>query len=104
MNGNKLKPQLGMIVRSKAGRDAGRFFIVIGFTPEGYAMICDGSTHTVEKPKKKKVRHLEVQPVYVSSILEKIEASKPLFNHEVRKGLQSNGFALRGCGPEIKED
>ena len=47
----------GQVVRSKAGRDKGRLFVVIKV--EGlYAFVADGSLRKIEKPKKKKMKHL----------------------------------------------
>lgn len=51
--------KIGTIVRSTAGRDAGRLMTVVGFPREGYCFICDGRLRKVEQPKLKKLRHLE---------------------------------------------
>ncbi|MGN0452347.1 MAG: hypothetical protein ACI4GZ_00940 [Ruminococcus sp.] len=48
----------GSVVRAKAGRDKDMFFIVLK-TEEGFAYICDGRRRKVEKPKKKKLIHLQ---------------------------------------------
>lgn len=47
----------GSIVRAKAGRDKGRFFVVLRLEAN-YAYIADGKTRRIEKPKKKKLIHL----------------------------------------------
>lgn len=47
----------GMIVKSIAGRDCGRFFLVMD-TDAQFAYLADGRMRLIEKPKKKKVRHL----------------------------------------------
>ena len=47
----------GMIVRSRAGRDAGRWCVVIGLE-ENFALIADGDLRPLEKPKRKKLMHL----------------------------------------------
>ena len=46
-----------MIVRSRAGRDAGRWCVVIGLE-ENFALIADGDLRPLEKPKRKKLMHL----------------------------------------------
>lgn len=48
----------GQIVKSKAGRDAGRHFVIFEVLDEDYVQIVDGDLRKVEKPKKKKRRHL----------------------------------------------
>lgn len=47
----------GMIVRSRAGRDADRWCVVIGLE-ENFALIADGDLRPLEKPKRKKLMHL----------------------------------------------
>ena len=49
--------QKGSIVRAKAGRDKGKFFVVLS-TQDGYALIADGRRRRVEHPKRKKLIHL----------------------------------------------
>lgn len=46
------------VVVSLKGHDKGRLFAVIGFAGEGYALIADGKVRRLEKPKKKKLKHL----------------------------------------------
>lgn len=50
--------KIGSIVRSKAGRDKGMLFITVGLE-DGYAYVSDGKLRRVEKPKKKKLKHLQ---------------------------------------------
>ena len=47
----------GQLVRSKAGRDKGRLFAVIGI--EGQMLfLADGSLRKLDRPKAKKIRHV----------------------------------------------
>ena len=43
-----------------AGHDKGRAFAVLSFESEGFALIADGRARKVERPKKKKLKHLKV--------------------------------------------
>ncbi len=49
---------VGMLVYSKAGRDKQKMFLVLE-VENGYAYIADGETRKAEKPKKKKLIHLQ---------------------------------------------
>ena len=49
---------IGSVVRSRAGRDSGRDFLVIGILDEEYVLLADGDLRKAEKPKKKKIKHL----------------------------------------------
>lgn len=48
----------GTVVFSKAGRDKNNMFIVLS-VDEKFAYITDGDLRKVEKPKKKKLIHLQ---------------------------------------------
>jgi ribosomal protein L14E/L6E/L27E len=50
---------VGRVVRSKAGRDSGRMFLVVGVADDEHLLLADVDLRKVEKPKKKKLRHLE---------------------------------------------
>ena len=60
---------LGKIVLSKQGRDKGRYFMVVSVIDDNHIGIADGVTHKVEKPKKKKLKHVTFT---------QYEATKPL--------------------------
>ncbi len=47
----------GSVVQSKAGRDKGRFFLVVEVEND-HALIADGDLRKLNKPKRKKLRHL----------------------------------------------
>lgn len=53
---NKIVP--GAVVKSKAGRDKFRHFVVIEVIDEEYVTIADGDLRKVDAPKKKKIKHL----------------------------------------------
>ena len=51
---------LGQLVVSLAGRDKGCICAVVGMSDdEGFVLIADGKVRKVEKPKKKKLKHLK---------------------------------------------
>ena len=51
---------IGAVVQSKTGRDRYRLYVIVGVTEDGRALIANGRLHTLEKPKKKNLRHLRV--------------------------------------------
>lgn len=51
---------IGAVVKSKTGRDRYRLYVIVGVTEDGRALIANGRLHTLEKPKKKNLRHLTV--------------------------------------------
>ena len=86
--------ETGRIVRSTQGRDKGKYFIVLENIGGGYVMMADGLNHTLEKPKKKKTKHLYAKP-----LLEDLMAARPeggkLQNSDLRRLLEKNGFAVQ---------
>lgn len=49
----------GMLVRSKAGHDTGKVYIIVEST-NAYALVADGRIRTLANPKKKKFKHLQI--------------------------------------------
>jgi ribosomal protein L14E/L6E/L27E len=80
---------VGKIVCSKAGRDKGKFFIILSVLDDKYVYICDGSLRTVEKPKKKKVKHLNFTNSVAEEIRDLLILNKKINSAAVRKILQS---------------
>ena len=80
---------LGDKVCSTAGRDAGKCFFVVGILDEQYVLISDGKTHKVDKPKKKKIKHL-VYEGFLDEIKQKLITNVALTNPMVRKALKLN--------------
>lgn len=50
--------KVGSIVRSIAGHDKGSLQLVVSIR-DGYAYVADGKLRKIEKPKKKKLKHLQ---------------------------------------------
>ena len=80
----------GQIVFSKRGRDKGKAMIVIVFDGE-YAYLVDGVLRLLEKPKKKKAKH--IQPT--KSIVDLVPpCGRALQDADIRKHLAE--FVQRG--------
>ena len=78
---------LGQVVYSKAGRDAGKIFIITGIIDASYVYISDGDLRRVENPKKKKIKHLVITKDIIDSITQKVSADIRITNAEIRKAL-----------------
>ena len=63
-----VRTETGMLVRSLAGHEKDRLYIIIR-QDEEYVWLVDGRNRTMEKPKKKKKKHTTTQPqvVYYTS-------------------------------------
>jgi ribosomal protein L14E/L6E/L27E len=69
---------VGMLVYSKAGRDNKNLFLVLE-VENGYAYIADGDMRKSEKPKKKKLIHLQKTNYIFDNV------SKDIENFEIRR-------------------
>jgi ribosomal protein L14E/L6E/L27E len=78
---------LGVVVYSKAGRDIDRKFIIMDIINEEYVYISDGDLRKVEKPKRKKIKHL----IITDRVFDDVLSKKIVSNSEIRKFLQSLG-------------
>ena len=75
--------QLGNVVKSIAGHDEGKYYIVIK-TDGDFAYLVDGKCKTIEKPKKKKLKHLKE-----TKLLSDLTKYDPIYDAHVRKELKS---------------
>lgn len=91
---NDLDFQIGRVVYSKKGRDAGRYFLVTALGDD-CAYICDGQIRKLSKPKRKNLKHLEPKPYILEGIRDKLLANVKVFDSEVRNALESLGLNIR---------
>lgn len=82
-----LEFQVGQIVKSKAGRDKNHYFIIIEDLGE-YVYLVDGHLRKLEKPKKKKKKHLQTINVIVNDLKEQIIEGYKITNADIRKALE----------------
>jgi len=86
-------PCIGSVVISKAGRDANRFFVVIGYSDDKkHVLIADGSLRKVDNPKKKQLKHISIKGVVIPVIKETIESGGKVFDYELRSHLNALGY------------
>lgn len=81
--------EIGRVVISRSGRDQGRMFLIVGILEEPYVLIADGALRRLKKPKKKKLRHLSLQPDVLEGIGEKLKQGSKVFDAELRSALKN---------------
>ena len=78
------------IVRSVAGRDQGKLFIVLAVEGE-YLLLADGKRRKVSRPKAKKLGHVrqltEVRQEYDHPAIQKLRQGEPVSDRELRRAL-----------------
>ena len=78
----------GQIVKSKAGRDRGKIFIICDVIDESYVLVCDGELRKLSLPKKKKIKHLIIYNTVLTEFAEKLQSNENLNDAFVRKLLE----------------
>lgn len=85
--------EIGRVVYSKAGRDAGSHYVVVGIIDGEYVAIANGCLRKVDNPKKKKIKHLTARPECIASVQAKLQEGKFVFDSELRNCLEAAGYA-----------
>ena len=82
------KPDINIsdVVVSTAGRDAGDWFYVINEDPV-YLLLANGRDRTLEKPKRKKRKHVAKVLRSETRVAEKLRHGDKVLNGELRRDL-----------------
>jgi len=86
---NRFPVEVGRVVQSRAGRDAGREFLVIRELDQAYVLIADGGLRTIDRPKKKKRRHLLPTARLDANLREKLLGGELVSDKEIRQSLSN---------------
>ena len=78
--------QIADVVRTTAGRDKGKLFYVIETDPV-FLNLVNGKDRTLEKPKRKKRRHIEKVLRSETRVAEKLRNGDKVLNSELRRDL-----------------
>lgn len=92
-----MQAQLGQLVTSTAGRDAGQQFLVVGFEGDR-VLVADGKKRRVKRPKAKNIRHLWVHSIVAEEIRSKLLANDPVSDEEIQAALER----LQGDGEGVE--
>ena len=78
--------KVGQVVKSKAGRDKDKLFIVLDIVDDFYVSLVDGRLRKLETPKLKNIKHLAIYKSVVDDLSEK-KAKKQINNSYIREVL-----------------
>ncbi len=83
------------VVMSTAGRDQGKLFYVIGTDPV-YLTLANGKDRTLEKPKRKKRKHIQKVLRSETRVADKIRNGDKVLNSELRRDLAYLSREMQG--------
>ncbi len=95
--------EIGRVVLSTQGRDRSRLFVVIDVTDDDYVLMADGDLRGVERPKRKKTKHLHAKPFLFPELSKKLRTNTAVLNSELRTFLKETAAqtlptSKEGCG------
>ena len=80
--------KVGSVVLSTAGHDSGNYFVVVELENTEYVKICDGKTRPLEKPTRKKIKHIKDTFLVVEEIANKLNGNKVIHNKNIQTALK----------------
>jgi len=84
----------GRVVLSLAGRDEGRYFVVLQQLDDQHVLLADGDTRKHQHPKKKKIKHLKPCPHRMEGLPQLLQ-TKQLQDAQLRKALTGFGLNIK---------
>ena len=79
--------ELGSVVRSLAGRDQGRLFVVIQEVDSDFVMVANGKLRGMDRLKKKRRKHLKPTGTVIEELRDRLANGGTAEDHEVRSWL-----------------
>ncbi len=79
--------EVGQIVYSKSGHDKGGTFVILSVEGK-YVYLADGKNRSLEKPKRKKINHIQPTKFVSRSLQQKLNQKSYLLNADIVKVLR----------------
>ena len=80
--------KIGEFAKSKAGHDKEEIFIIIN-KEEEYVYLVDGKSRILDKPKKKKIKHIQVINQIDEELQRKLETNLILRDEDIKRAKKS---------------
>lgn len=78
----------GRLVSSTAGRDYGKFYLILSVLSPKMVAVVNGEERPVCSPKKKNIKHLKLYPHLATGITEKKNTGQKITDLEIKKALE----------------
>ena len=78
---------IGCFARSIAGHDKGTVYVIISADAE-YVYLSDGRLKTIDKPKKKKIKHMQLANIKDSNIESKQKKQIKLIDEDIKRAIK----------------
>ncbi|MGE5581653.1 MAG: RNA-binding protein [Bacillota bacterium] len=78
----------GQLVRSTAGRDRNRYYLILGLLNDHFIEVVDGFSHPVAKAKKKNLKHVKVLMLIAREIEEKVLKGESIADSQISSAIK----------------
>lgn len=79
---------IGRFAVSRAGHDKDALYVIISRDAQ-YVYLCDGKYHTLEKPKKKSMKHVTIcEKGVLPDLQQRIINKDKIFDHEIKYAIK----------------
>ena len=82
-----MKKEIGGFAVPKAGHDRGKLYVIVGYE-DGKYLLADGKRRTLEKPRRKQRKHLEILHVQGGLSELFLEEMCPVRNEEIKRAIK----------------
>lgn len=82
---------VGQIVKSKAGRDKNRLFLVLDIIDENFVLLVDGDLRKVDSPKMKKVKHIAKVNQCCYDLRAELDCGRSITDEWIRREIDKLG-------------
>ncbi|MDR5588167.1 MULTISPECIES: hypothetical protein [Clostridium] len=87
---------IGKIVLSKAGRDIEHLYVIVRQLDDKYVLLSNGNTKTVNKPKKKKLKHLNILEKVDEQLKSSIQVCDKSTDLKIKRFLKLRSIVKEG--------
>ncbi|MBE3599013.1 MAG: KOW domain-containing RNA-binding protein [Limnochordaceae bacterium] len=92
------RPRLGQLVTSRAGRDTGHAYLVVGVRPDGWVLVADGEHRPQARAKAKNPRHLWLHDRVAEGVSARLANQQAVTDGELAAALKALLAELNGAG------
>ena len=78
---------VGKFAKSKAGHDKNQIYVILKEDTE-YVYLVDGKLKTIDKPKKKRKKHIQIILKEDENVSKKLKQSEMLTNEEIKVAIK----------------
>jgi len=79
--------QFARFASSKAGRDKNQLYIILD-AADNYVYVVDGRLKTLEKPKRKNVRHIQIINEIDMELVRKKKNNEAISNEDIKRAIK----------------